>query len=138
MTQTAGTAGKGLLVVLALGSGVTAIPIASAKTNSLTMTNAAIDTTTKRDLGFGSSIAGLKEITIALDGVFYNEVYDKTIRGYAADGSLNVYTLTTTNGDTWVGPFLITSYGVGGVFNAAETFTIAMKSSGVVTYTASV
>lgn len=130
---------SGKLVLLQLGSGVSAVTIASARTNSFTINNSIVDTTTKKDGGWGSTLSGggVREMTVSLEGVFDDaETYDQTLRGYGIDGSSNEYTMITSNGDTFVGNFVITSYTVGGTYNEAETFSMSLRNDGAIVYTA--
>jgi TP901-1 family phage major tail protein len=133
-----GTATSGKLVLLQLGSGVSATSIATARTNSFTINHTVVDTTTKKDGGFGSILAGggTTSITISLEGVFNDETYDNTLRGYGFNGSSNEYTIIMGNGDKIVGKFIITSYTVGGAYNEAETFSATLQNDGIVTFTA--
>lgn len=135
---TGATSGK--LVLLKIGSGGTATTIATARTNSFTINHTVVDTSTKRDGGWGSILSGggVTSMTIALDGVFENETYDKTLRGFGVDGTSNEFTIITGNGDTFVGKFVITSYQVGGAYNEAETFQATLQNDGAVVFTESV
>jgi predicted secreted protein len=141
MAQTAGTASSGKLVLLQLGIGTgNTTTIATARTNSFTINHSVVDTTTKKDNGWGSILAGggVTDMTIALDGVFENTVYDKSLRQYGIDGSSNEYTILTGNGDKFEGNFVVTSYATTGVYNTAESFTVSLKNNGEIVYTASI
>jgi predicted secreted protein len=134
---TGATSGK--LVLLQLGT-TSPVTIATARNNGFTINHTIVDTTTKKDNGWGSILAGggITDLTISLDGVFENNTYEKTLRQYGIDGSSNLYTIVTGNGDTFAGKFIISSYAVGGAYNAAETFTISMKNDGEIVFTPSV
>lgn len=127
---------SGKLVLLALGT-TSPITIATAKTNSFTINHTVIDTTTKKDGGWGSILSGggVTEMTVSLEGVFQNQTYDKTLRGYGVDGTSNAYTITTGHGDSFAGNFVITSYAVGGDMAGAETFTVSLRNDGEIVYT---
>lgn len=130
---------SGKLVLLQLGTGAGATTIASARTNSFTINNSIVDTTTKKDNGWGSTLSGggVREMTISLEGVFDDEAtYDQTLRQYGIDGSSNEYTMIVSNGDKFEGNFVITSYTVGGTYNEAETFSMSLRNDGEITYTA--
>ena len=135
---TGATSGK--LVLLKIGSGVTAVTVGTARNNGFTINHTQVDTTTKKEGGWGSTLAGggVTEMTISLEGIFENETYDKTLRAAGIAGTSDEYTIITGNGDTFVGNFVITSYQVGGAYNEAETFNISLKNDGEVVYTPSV
>ena len=67
---TGATSGK--LVLLKIGSGGTATTIATARTNSFTINHTVVDTSTKRDGGWGSILSGVgvTSLTFALYVVF--------------------------------------------------------------------
>lgn len=128
---------SGKLVLLQLGSGAGATTIATAKTNSMTINHTVVDTTTKKENGWGSILSGggVHEMTISLEGIYHNESYDRTLRGYGMDGTSQEYTIINGHGDTWVGNFVITSYGIGGEMGGSETFTASLRNDGEVVYT---
>lgn len=127
---------SGKLVLLKIGTGPTAITVATARQNSFTISHTQVDTTTKRDNGWGSTLAGggTSEMTFTLEGVFLDEEYDNTLRGYAFDGSSNAYTIVTGNGDSYSGNFVITSQTVGGDQKEAETFSYNFRNDGAVVF----
>lgn len=128
---------SGKLVLVQLGTGVTATTIATAKQNSLTINNSVVDTTTKKENGWGSTLSGggVREMTTTLEGIYHNTEYDRTLRNYGMDGTSNEYTIINGHGDKWEGKFVITSYGVGGEMGGAETFTASLKNDGEIVYT---
>lgn len=128
---------SGKLVLVQLGEGVGAVTIATAKQNSLSINNSVVDTTTKKENGWGSTLSGggVREMTTSIEGVYHNTAYDRTLRQYGMDGTSNVYTIINGHGDKWIGNFVITAYGVGGEMGGAETFTASLKNDGEVVYT---
>lgn len=134
----AATSGK--LVLLKLGTGVTTTAVMSARSNSFTINSTVVDTTTKADNGWGSLLdgGGVREMTVSLEGIFLDETYDNTLRGYGVDASSNAYTIVTGNGDKFEGNFVITSYGVGGEYANAETYSISLRNDGPITFTAGI
>lgn len=131
------SAKSGKLVVLSVGTGQSAVPVMSARTNSFTVNHTTVDVTTKKDAGFAALLSGggITEVTCSLEGIFLNETYDKQLEQFGFDGSSNAYTLTTSNGAKFEGNFIITAFTVGGTYNEAQTYSFSLKNDGAITYT---
>jgi len=80
--------------------------------------------------------AGIKSVALSADGVFKDDWSAKRVRGYFDGQYLRNYRLcTNSDGDYWGGCFKITSLEQSGDYNAESAFSIAMSSSGSVSYT---
>lgn len=121
----------GKLFLLKLGTDA----ISTARATSMSINNNPIDVSNKASNNWGSTIAGLANMTITLDGTYEDTTVEKTINGYAMDGSSNAYTLINEGGDTWEGDFVITAYSRTGDYNGAETFSMTLQNNGEITYT---
>ena len=125
---------RGLLFLLSVGGD----DVLTARTTDMTINSEMVDVTAKdtngwRDLMDGT---GMKSMTISLEGPFKDATYEETLRGYAHAGSINAYTLTSANGDSWAGNFQITSYSRAGTYNGEETYSMTLESAGEVIFTA--
>lgn len=112
--------------------------VAGFRTNSLTVNNAMVDTSSK-DSNWRTAIAGgLKSVTISGDGVVTDAAAFETFQGYATavPAASNALAMGSADGDTWEGSFIITSFAITGGLEDAQTFTFTAESTGTVTFTA--
>lgn len=107
------------------------------RTNTLTVNNAIVDTSSK-DSNWRTAIAGgLKSVTISGDGVVTDAAGFETFQGYAiaVPASANALAMGSADGDTWEGSFIITSFAITGELEGAQTFSFTAESVGTVTIT---
>ena len=134
-----GKAKNGSLVLLKIETDTpgTFIEVLSAKSNNFTINNSTVDVSTKADGNWGALLSGggTKEMTISLEGVFKDEEADKVIRALSISGEEHKYQMVTSNEDKWEGLFVITSMTCTGARGDAETYSVSLRNSGVVTYT---
>jgi TP901-1 family phage major tail protein len=125
---------QGLLFLLKVG----AAAVLTARQTDMTINSEMVDVTAKDTAGWRDLMdgAGMKSMTITLEGPFKDATYEETLRGYAHAGSINAYTLESENGDSWAGNFQITSYSRAGTYNGEETYSMTLESAGVITFTA--
>lgn len=111
----------------------TYIDIACVRSNTGSIANEQIDVTTKCTMPWRTAInGGLQQMTLSGSGVF-NDGTDMPILKNAADANtiLN-YQLESESGDTYTGPFTLTSFERTGEHNAEETFDFTLESAGVI------
>ena len=126
-------ASKGINFILKLGTDT----FAMATSTSISMNNAPIDITTKNSGGWKETLAGTgtKSMSISMSGVYTDETYEHTLRGYLFDGSANSFTLIDENGDDYTGSFNVTSLSYSGELEGAVTFDASLESTGEVVFT---
>jgi TP901-1 family phage major tail protein len=104
-------------------------------TNTITINNQVINTSSK-DLQFRTLIAGgIKSLTISGSGVASNDTGFETFKGYAQAASANALAIGSEDSDTVEATFIITSFEITGEYQGAQTFSFTAESVGTVTYT---
>ena len=134
---TGAKSGKLVLLYIVDEDGSTLTPIATARTNSFTVNSTIVDTSTKKDDGWGSILSGggVREMSITLEGIYEDEAYDKMMLARGMDGASYPYAMIDAFENKWEGNFVITSYGAGGTYNDAQTFTVSMRNDGAIDFT---
>lgn len=131
---------KGALVLLKIGDGQTPetfTTVGGMRTTRFILNNRLIDTTNK-DSGAWREVlsgGGVRFISISGDGLFTDDGSEETLRVQAFDNSIKNYELCFGNGDKLSGSFQITSYERAGDYDAEETYSITLESSGEVVFT---
>lgn len=130
----------GSLVLLKAGNG--ASPEIFAMVGGLNLTsfiqrNQPIDITTKDSGGWQELLerGGISKISISGSGRFEDSAAEEIVRSNAMNNVIRNYQIGFGNGDVLSGKFLITSYQRGGANSGVEAYTLAMASSGPVTFT---
>ncbi len=135
-------ASKGRSFVLKMGDGAGSevfTQVGGIKTTGFQLSGEAVDVTTKDSAGWRALLAdaGVKSMSISVDGIFNDSVIEETFRAAAAAQTIhNFQILDGTTGDKWQGAFQITSYSRAGDHNNAVTYSATLESSGAVTFTA--
>ena len=131
------TATRGRLMLIKVGSAATGTLLGGLKTTTFKMNTTPVDVSTKDTNGWRELLedGSLKSVTISGDGIFKNSATDAAIRAAVFNGSLSTFTLVFPNGDTIEGTFLVTNYQRTGGHEGAETYTLALDSSGEPTFT---
>ena len=129
-------AGLGLLIKA--GADGSEVTLAGLRSNSFTINNELVDVTNKtsnrmRELLSG---AGVRSLTISGSGVASDEAGYTAVKAAAIADTHQRYLLCYSDGSTIAGNFQITSFESAGEYNAEETFSITLESSGAYTYTA--
>ena len=111
--------------------------VLSAKSNNFTINNSTVDVSTKADGNWGALLSGggTKELTVSLEGIFFDTEYDNQVRALGFSGEEHKYQMVTSNGDKFEGLFVITSMTVTGARAEAETYSVSLRNSGVITFT---
>lgn len=84
------------------------------------------------------SNAGRKSLNISGNGVFNDSASEELVRAQAFSGQIKNYQITSENGATISGAFLITSYSKTGNNDNEEAYSISLASAGDVTYSSSI
>lgn len=133
------TAKNGSLVLLKIETATpgTFEAVLSAKSNNWTINNSTVDVSTKVDGQWGALLSGggTKELTVSLEGIFLDTAYDKDVRALGYSGEEHKYQMVMSNGDKLEGLFVITSMTVTGARGEAETYSVSLRNSGVITFT---
>ena len=111
--------------------------IACVRSNTGSISNEAIDVTSKCTMPWRTSIdGGLQQMSLSGSGVM-NDGADITLLIAAANNNTIInYQLESEFGDVYEGPFSLTSFERGGEHSAEETFDFSLESAGVIVYTA--
>ncbi len=130
--------GRGFLVKI--GDGATPevfSTIAGMRATSLSLNSAPVDVTSKDSAGWRELLsgAGLRRMAISGAGVFTDSAAEATLRAQALAGTLANYEIVFANGDLFSGAFLVTTLDYSGDHNGERTYTIALESSGAISFT---
>lgn len=129
---------KGLLFLLKLGAvAASPVTVAACRTTAMTINNELVDVTTKDSNRYRTLLegAGVRAITISLEGVFDNSDIIKDVRDFALADSINTFSLFYDNGDTLEGGFQISSWEDSGDYNTEQPYTFTLESSGQFVFT---
>jgi len=110
-------------------------PVLSARENSFSMSAAEIDTSSKADGNFGSSIPGDIKVTSTLSGPFLDTEADNYLRGVFLSQEPISGKYVTSNGDVFQGYWSVLKYDVSGSKGGAEEFSIDLTNCGAITLT---
>jgi TP901-1 family phage major tail protein len=126
-------AGKDMLLKTGTWSGGTSV--GGFRTNTLTINNQVIDTSTK-DSRFRTLIeGGIKSLTISGSGLASDNTGFESLKGYAQAATSNALAMGSEDSDTIEASFIITSFTITGEHEGAQTFDFTAESAGTVTYT---
>jgi len=128
---------KGRNFLLKQGTATGGTTLAGMRVTGLTVNNEQVDVTNKDSGGWRTLLegAGTQSLDISVEGVFTNAVVEHTVRGYALANSINAFGLLFPDGDYIDGSWAISNYQRSGAFNAEETYSMSLQSSGAPTYT---
>lgn len=126
---------KGRSFILKLGTAAAGTKIAAMRETSFTINGEAVESTNKDSSGWRELVdgAGTTSMTISASGVLTGVAQAQTLRGYAADKSLNAYGIVWDDGDTLDASFQLTVFEAAGSHNGEQTYSITLESSGSVT-----
>jgi TP901-1 family phage major tail protein len=130
-------AGSGRRVRISQGSGIAAVVVAGARSDTLTINNEPIDITDKDDLGWTTLLAdaSTRNISLSVEGVLKGDTLLAVAAG-ANSGLLAEYEVEVETVGTFVGDWFINSFETGGAHDGENTFSASLSSSGSVAYTA--
>jgi TP901-1 family phage major tail protein len=129
----------GLTFLLKQGAvGATPTTVAGLRSTSFVYNSEIVDVTTKDSAGVRELLAGagIRSLSVSAAGLFTDAAVEETVRGYAAAGTANIFSLFLPNNDTIEASFIIASYERSGEYNGAEEVSITLEASGTITYTA--
>jgi TP901-1 family phage major tail protein len=133
--------GRDLLAKRGNGDGPpeTYTTVAGCKTHSVSINNNPIDVTDKQSGQWAEIMSGgIKKMSISASGVFAS---DTALRACKADifsvagADRRNWTIVMGNGDTYVGPFFMTSMEDAGEFGGEQTFSMKWESAGPIVFT---
>ncbi len=116
----------------------TAVVIAGARTDGLTISNEYIDITDKDDSGVRTFLddIGTQSISLSCEGVLKDDTLQGLARSAGEGTALHYFEIEVASIGTYRGQFAITSFELGGASGSeAMTFTASFESSGPITFT---
>lgn len=131
--------GRGFLVKIGDGgSPETFAIVAGMRSTSLTLNSAGVDVTNKDSQGWRELLsgAGLRRMSVSGSGVFTDSAAESSLRAKALSGEIANYELIFENGDLFSGAFQVTTLDYSGDHNGERTYTLALESSGPVSFEA--
>lgn len=129
--------GKDLLLQMGNGASPEVFTtIGAMKSNSLTINNEKVDVTTKDDMAWQALLAcGVRSMALTAAGPISSDAMQKALELAANSSPIKNFKIVTGRLDTYVGPFLISSFARTGEHNQAEQWTVSLDSAGAITYT---
>jgi len=130
---------KGKLFILAVGDGESPsesfTDVAAARSNSMTINGESVDITSKSSNGWRELLegAGITSMSMSVSGVV-KEGNEALLEAAALASTIGNYQLKRGNGDTFTGPFQVTSYENAGEHNGEVTFSATLESAGVIVF----
>lgn len=82
--------------------------------------------------------AGLKEFSVSGSGIFSDSASETQVRDDFIAGTLRNYEIIDGDGNTWAGAFKVVGLEAQAEYKGAQTYSVNLQSSGVVTFTAHV
>lgn len=133
----AGKAGKNLLLkVEDSGSPGTYTTIGGLRSKTMTLNNEAIDATNHGSNEYREILdtAGIRSMSVSGSGIFTSDANLAQIRADVIAGTLRNFQIVDTDaGDTFTAAFKIVSLERAGEYNAEQTYSISLESSGTIT-----
>lgn len=128
-------AGSGRRVRISAGTGVSAVPVAGARTDTLTINNEPIEVTDKDSLGWTTLLAdvSIRNIALSVEGVLKGDTLMSVAAG-PASGLLSDYEIEIETVGTFTGDFFLSPFETGGAHDGENTFSASLASSGEITY----
>jgi TP901-1 family phage major tail protein len=109
--------------------------VGNLRTTGLAFNNEIIDVTDKDGMPWRALIAGgVQSMDLSFAGVFSDNAQLELLLEAALAGTLHNFQLTSDNGDTFTGSFLIQSFERTGEYNGAEMYSGKLVSNGTITY----
>jgi TP901-1 family phage major tail protein len=129
-------AGKDLLLKLGTAdSPPTYATVAAQRTTSFTINNEQIDVTDKDDSRWRKLLeGGVRSMSLSCSGLLSDADAFKTMLNLAVNGTIRYFQVILADGQTFEGPFLVTSVEGSGEYTDAQQYTIALESAGDIDY----
>lgn len=130
---------KASAILIQKGSGGGVTTIGGIRAKSFTINSETVDVTTADDSNRYRQLlaaVGIKHISVSGSGVIKDTQAQQTAITDLLAQTVDTYTLTVPGIGTFVGPFQLTQFQMGGPFNQEATFDISLESGGDITFTA--
>ena len=130
---------KGRAFLLKIGDGVnpeTFDVVGGMRSTSLRINNEMVDVTNKMSGGWREILpgAGLRKISLSGSGIFTDSASETSLQAKALTSSVDNYEIVFESGAKFSGAFQVTSLEYAGDYNGERTYSIALESSGVVSF----
>lgn len=127
-----------LLKADSTGSGVF-VTVAGLRNRSLSLNAKPVDITNADSASGWREVlegAGIKSASLSGTGVFRDDAADETVRGYFFNGTIRNWQLIVPSFGILQGAFQITALEYAGEFDGEVTYSLALESAGVISFTA--
>ncbi|HHL34188.1 MAG TPA: phage major tail protein, TP901-1 family [Desulfobulbaceae bacterium] len=130
---------KGRAFLLKIGDGgnpETFDVVGGMRSTSLRINNETVDVTNKTSGGWREILsgAGVRKISLTGSGIFTDSVSEGLLQAKALASSVDNYQVVFESGANFSGAFQVTSLEYAGDYNGERTYSIALESSGVVSF----
>lgn len=130
---------KGRAFLLKIGDGgnpETFDVVGGMRSTSLRINNEMVDVTNKMSGGWREILpgAGLRKISLSGSGIFTDSASETSLQAKALTSSVDNYQIVFESGAKFSGAFQVTSLEYAGDYNGERTYSIALESSGVVSF----
>jgi len=130
---------KGRAFLLKIGDGgnpETFDVVGGMRSTSLRINNEMVDVTNKTSGGWREILsgAGLRKISLSGSGIFTDSASETSLQAKALASSVDNYEVVFESGAKFSGAFQVTSLEFAGDYNGERTYSIALESSGVVSF----
>lgn len=120
-----------------LGTPGTFATVGAIQSTSLSINNEQVDVTTKTDGPWRNLIAcGIQSMSISGAGVFTDDAKMSDVQTKALDGGIVNFRIISGNGDSFTGPFQISTFERSGDFNTEEKVSVSLESAAEIIYVA--
>lgn len=135
-TYTTAYRGRDALLKVSTTGGSTFQIVGGCRTTNSTYNNNPVDISNALSQGYTEFMpdAGNKEMQVTLDGVITNDAMQIILETSARDRTLLAYQINYSGAGIFQGLFAISTFGITGVYNQAQTFTATLVSSGQINY----
>lgn len=127
-----------LLKADSTGAGVF-VTVAGLRNRSLSLNTKPVDITNADSASGWREVldgAGIKSASLSGTGVFRDDTADELVRGYFFNGTIRNWQLIIPSFGILQGAFQITALEYGGEFDGEVTYSLALESAGVISFTA--
>ncbi|VAV88826.1 Gene Transfer Agent tail protein [hydrothermal vent metagenome] len=106
------------------------------RSTSLRINNETVDVTNKTSGGWREILsgAGVRKISLSGSGIFTDSISEGLLQAKALASSVDNYQVVFESGANFSGTFQVTSLEYAGDYNGERTYSIALESSGVVSF----
>ncbi|PCJ34737.1 MAG: phage major tail protein, TP901-1 family [Alphaproteobacteria bacterium] len=106
------------------------------RSTSIRINNEIVDVTNKTSGGWREILsgAGIRQISIGGSGIFTDSASEANLQAKALASSVDNYEVVFESGDKFSGAFQVTSLEFSGDYNGERTYSIALESSGMVSF----